>query len=144
MEKCAFTNTFGLEGFWGPFSQSNQVGFTPRMFYCITHHSSESFIHLKTGRAQDAQLQGSYENWYFHLDISRCMFTWIDQQMPRCQQEAMASPHCGQTRRRCRQVAMLCWSRCWLFLDLLNHHFFRQRPSMSCCKIYHWKTKITN
>ena len=27
--------------------------------------------HLKAGWAQDAWLQWSYENWYFHLDISR-------------------------------------------------------------------------
>ena len=29
------------------------------------------FTHLKTGLAQQAWLQWSYENWYFHLDISR-------------------------------------------------------------------------
>ena len=61
-----------------PVSLSNHVGFTPRLFYSSTHHSSESFILLKTGWAQDAWLQWSHENWYIHLDISRwqeCMST---------------------------------------------------------------------
>ena len=67
--------------FWGilgsasraqfPVSLSNHVGFTRRLLYSSTHHSPESFIHLKTGQAQDARLQWSNENWYFHLDISR-------------------------------------------------------------------------
>ena len=30
-------------------SLSNHVGFTPRLLYSSTHHSSESFTHLKTG-----------------------------------------------------------------------------------------------
>ena len=50
---------------------NNHVGFTPRLLYSNTHHSPESFAHLKAGWAQDAWLQLSYENWYFHLDISR-------------------------------------------------------------------------
>ena len=54
-----------------PVSQSNHVGFTPRLLHSSTHHSPESFTLLKTGWAQDAWLQWSYENWYFHLDISR-------------------------------------------------------------------------
>ena len=54
-----------------PVSLSNHVGFTPRLLYSSTHHSSESFIPLKTDWAQDAWLQWSHENWYFHLDISR-------------------------------------------------------------------------
>ena len=32
-----------------PVSLSNLVGFTPRLLYSSTHHSSESFILLKTG-----------------------------------------------------------------------------------------------
>ena len=54
-----------------PVSLSNHVGFTLRLLYSCTHHSPESFTHLKTGWAEDAWLQWSYENWYFHLDISR-------------------------------------------------------------------------
>ena len=54
-----------------PVSLSNHVGFTPTLLYSSTHHFSESFTQLKTGWAQDAWLQWSYENWYFHLDISR-------------------------------------------------------------------------
>ena len=54
-----------------PVSLSKHVGFTPRLLYSSTHHSSESFTHLQTGWAQDAWLQWSYENWYFHLDIYR-------------------------------------------------------------------------
>ena len=50
---------------------SNHVSFTPRLLYSITHHSPESFTHLKTGWAQDAWLQWSHQNWHFHLDISR-------------------------------------------------------------------------
>ena len=53
-----------------PVSLSNQVGFMPRLFYNSTHHSPESFTHLETGWAQDAWPQWSYEDWYFHLDIS--------------------------------------------------------------------------
>ena len=53
-----------------PFSLSNHVGLTPRLLYSSTHHSPESFTHLKTGWAQDAWLLWSYENRYFHLDIS--------------------------------------------------------------------------
>ena len=49
-------------------SPSDHVGFMPRLLYSSTHHSSESFIHLTTGWAQDAWLQWSQENWYFHLD----------------------------------------------------------------------------
>ena len=44
-----------------PVSLSNHVGFTPRLLYGSTHHSPESFTHLKTGWAQDAWLQWSYE-----------------------------------------------------------------------------------
>ena len=54
-----------------PVSLSNHVGFTPRLLYSSTHHSPENFTHLKIGWPQDAWLQWSYENWYFHLDISR-------------------------------------------------------------------------
>ena len=54
-----------------PVSLSNHVSFTPRLLYSSTHHSPERFTHLKTGWAQDAWLQWSYENCYFHLDISR-------------------------------------------------------------------------
>ena len=32
-----------------PVSRSNYVGFTPRLLNSSTHHSSESFVHLKTG-----------------------------------------------------------------------------------------------
>ena len=32
-----------------PVSLSNHVGFTPRLLYSSTHHSPESFAHLKTG-----------------------------------------------------------------------------------------------
>ena len=32
-----------------PVSLGNHVGFTPRLLYSSTHHSSESFILLKTG-----------------------------------------------------------------------------------------------
>ena len=46
-----------------PVSLSNHVDFR-------THHSPESFTHLKTGWAQDAWLQWSYKRWYFHLYIS--------------------------------------------------------------------------
>ena len=60
-----------------PVSLSNHVGFTPRLLYCSTHHFPESFTQLKTGWAQDAWLQWSYENWYFHLDISRWL-NWKD------------------------------------------------------------------
>ena len=59
-----------------PVSLSNHIGFTPRLLYSITHHSSESFILLKTGWAQDAWLQWLHENWYFHLDISRWLIGW--------------------------------------------------------------------
>ena len=62
-----------------PVSLSNLVGFTPRLLYISTHHSSESFIPLKTGWAQDAWLQWSLENWYFHLDISRWQTIDIDE-----------------------------------------------------------------
>ena len=55
-------------------SLNNHVGFTPRLLYSGTHHSPESFTHLKTGWAQDAWLQWLYENWYFHLDISRWLY----------------------------------------------------------------------
>ena len=51
-----------------PVSPINHVGFTPRLLYSSTHHSPESFTHLKTGWAQDAWLQWLYD---FHLDISR-------------------------------------------------------------------------
>ena len=54
-----------------PVSLSNHVGFKPILLYSSTHHSPESFTNLKTVWAQDAWLQWSYENWYFHLDISR-------------------------------------------------------------------------
>ena len=54
-----------------PVSLSNHVGFTPRLLYSSTHHSPDSFTHLKTGWAHDTLLQWSYENWYYHLDISR-------------------------------------------------------------------------
>ena len=57
---------FGLEGFW-----EQQCWLYPWLLYSNTHHSPESFTHLKTGWAQDAWLQRSCENWYFHLDISR-------------------------------------------------------------------------
>ena len=53
-----------------PFSLSNHVDFTPRLLYSSTHNSPESFTHLKTGWAQDAWLQWSYEICYFHLDTS--------------------------------------------------------------------------
>ena len=53
-----------------PVSLSNHVGFTPKLLYSSTHHSPDSFIHLKTGWAQDGWLQWPYENWYFHLDTS--------------------------------------------------------------------------
>ena len=45
-----------------PVSLSNHVGFTPRLLYGSTHHSPERFTHLKTGWAQNAWLQWSYEN----------------------------------------------------------------------------------
>ena len=32
-----------------PVSLSNHVGFTPRLLYSSTHHSPESFTHLKPG-----------------------------------------------------------------------------------------------
>ena len=54
-----------------PVSLSNHVGFTPRLLYSSTHHSPESIIQLRIGWAQDAWLRWSYENRYFHLDISR-------------------------------------------------------------------------
>ena len=37
-----------------PVPPSNHVGSTPGLLYSSTHHSSESFIHLMTGLAQDA------------------------------------------------------------------------------------------
>ena len=58
-----------------PVSLSNHVGFMPRLLYSSTHHSPESFAHPKTGWAQDAWLQWSYENWCFHLDIRR----WLNE-----------------------------------------------------------------
>ena len=68
----------GFGGFLGsassaefPVSLSNHVGFMPRLLYSSTHRSPESFAHLKTGWVQGTWLQWSYENWYFHLDISR-------------------------------------------------------------------------
>ena len=45
-----------------PASLSNHVGFKPRLLHSCTHHSPESFTHLKTGWAQDAWLQWSHEN----------------------------------------------------------------------------------
>ena len=39
-----------------PVSLSNHVGFTPRLLYSSTHHSSKSVIHPKTGLAQDTLL----------------------------------------------------------------------------------------
>ena len=54
-----------------PVVLSNHVGFKPRLPCSSTHHSPESFTHLKSGWAQCAWLQWSYENWYFHLEISR-------------------------------------------------------------------------
>ena len=71
-----------LSGFFGgilgsasrdafPVCLSNHVGITPWLLYSSTHHSPEGSIHPRAGRAQDAWLQWSYENWYLHLDISR-------------------------------------------------------------------------
>ena len=63
-----------------PVSPSNHFGFTPRLLYSSTHHSSESFTHLEIGWAQDAWLLWLYENWYYHLDISRWRLpfsTWL-------------------------------------------------------------------
>ena len=70
--------SFGLEGLWGepateaefPVSRSNPVCFTPWLLLSSTPHSPQGFTQLKTGWAQDAWLQWSHENWYFHLDIS--------------------------------------------------------------------------
>ena len=63
-----------------PVSLSNHVGFTPRLFYSSTHHSPDCFIHLKTGWAQDAWLQWSYENWFYHLDIR----SWLGRVLINC------------------------------------------------------------
>ena len=51
-------------------------------YIALQQHSPlpSSFTHLKTGWAQDAWLQWSYENWYIHLDISRwqnCPFSQL-------------------------------------------------------------------
>ena len=66
--------------FWGilgsalraefPVSTSNHAGLMPRLPYSSTHRSSECFMPLKNGWAQDAWRQWSYKNWYFHRDIS--------------------------------------------------------------------------
>ena len=56
-----------------PVSPSNHVGFKPRLLYSNTHHSPDSFTHLKTGWAQDARLQWSYENWY----IAVCWYNML-------------------------------------------------------------------
>ena len=68
-----------------PVSLSNLDGFTSRLIYSSTHHSSESFILLKTGWAQDAWLQWSHENWYFHLDISHLKAFIHQSNVPICQ-----------------------------------------------------------
>ena len=76
---------FGLEGFRGqPLGPSNHVGFTPRLLYSRTHHSPESFTHLKTGWAQDAWLQWSYENSFV------CCFSYIQRTF---QSEQFHCPH---------------------------------------------------
>ena len=54
-----------------PASLTNHVGFTHWLLYSSTPHSPECFLRLKIGRAQDAWLQWSYENWYYHHDNSR-------------------------------------------------------------------------
>ena len=53
-----------------PVSPSSHVGFTPRLLYSSTHHSPESFTHLKAGWAQDSWLYWLHGNWYCHLDMS--------------------------------------------------------------------------
>ena len=60
-------------GFWGWICRLPEWPFWlyARLLYSSTQPYSESFTHLKTGWAQDARLQWSYENWHFYLDISR-------------------------------------------------------------------------
>ena len=57
-----------LEGFWG--QPPRPIFWSPWVTMLIalkqhssTYHSPEGFIQLKTGRAQDAQLQWSQKNW---------------------------------------------------------------------------------
>ena len=50
-----------------PLSLSNHVGTAPRLLI----YPLGTVTHLKTGWAQDAWLQWTYENWYIHLDTSR-------------------------------------------------------------------------
>ena len=76
---------FGFGGILGSASRAefrNHVGFTPSLLYSSTHHSPESFTHLKTGWAQDAWLQWSYENWplgtYILLFPSRSTLGKVD------------------------------------------------------------------
>ena len=54
--KCLLPLLFWFGGILGsasmaefPVSPSNHVGFTTRLLYNSTHHSSESFTHQKTG-----------------------------------------------------------------------------------------------
>ena len=54
-----------------PVSLSIHVGFTSWLLYSSTHRSLEGFFRLEASWVQDGWLQWSYENWYFHLDISR-------------------------------------------------------------------------
>ena len=57
-----------------PVSLCNHLGFITWLLYSSTPHSPENILLLRTGWAQNAWLQWSHENWYFHLDISRWLW----------------------------------------------------------------------
>ena len=63
----------GLKVLWTAFIGGILGSASPRLLYSSNHHSSQSFIQLKTDWAQDAWLQWPYENWCFHIDIGRCL-----------------------------------------------------------------------
>ena len=82
-----FSIFFGLWGFWGqslganfPVALSNHASCRPWLLCGSTHYFPEGFIHLKSCWAQDAWLQWSHANWYFHFDISRWLsmfYYWL-------------------------------------------------------------------
>ena len=99
----------------------NYVGFTPRLLYSSTRHSPESFTHLKTGWTHDAWLQWSYENWYFHLDISRRLLS--SYAIPKFSQDEAYHLHYSQTNQRTLLLADISKNR-GLLLDTFFCSFY--------------------
>ena len=84
-----------------PVSLSNHIGFTPRLLYNSTPHSPESYTCLKTAWAQYVWLQWSFENWYFHLDISR----WLNNDL--------LDHFLALFSRSTRRTRLSCWGWAW-------------------------------